>query len=74
MKRKRFLSVWNNWNEERTKEDFEKVKNFFEILKIDYTSEFITSREKQFVFDCDDYVYMLILQVLRLSELNYEFE
>ena len=74
MKRKRFLCVWNNWNEERAKEDFAKVKNFFEILKIDYTSEFITSIEKQFVFDCDDYVYMLILQVLRLSELNYNFE
>lgn len=74
MKRKRVLNVWNNWNEERTREDFEKVKNFFEMLKVDYTSELITSREKQFVFDCDDYVYMLILQVLRLSELYYEFE
>lgn len=73
MKRKRVLNVWNNWNEERTREDFEKVKNFFEMLKVDYTSEFVTSRERQFVFDCDDYVYMLVLQVLRLSELNYEF-
>lgn len=74
MKRKRVLNVWNNWNEERTKEDFEKVKNFFEMLKVDYTSELITSREKQFVFGCDDYEYMLILQVLRLSDLNFDFE
>ena len=74
MKRKRVLCVWNNWNYERAKEDFAKVDNFLEMLKIGYTSEFITSGQKQFVFETDDYVYMLILQVLRLSELKYDFE
>lgn len=74
MKKKRVLCVWNNWNYERAEEDFARVKNFLEMLKIGFTSELITSGQKQYVFETDDYEYMLILQCLRLSELYYEFE
>lgn len=60
--------------QQERQETFDKVKNFLELLKVDFTSDYVDYQTMQFVLNIDDYEYVLILQCLRLSDIYFEFE